>query len=571
MIALSGFTGEIPILNSRTLPPNAAQIARNSRFRAGILEPIPRAAEIHDFGAPVVTAFKDGVTWLGWESAVDVARGPIAQDRLYYTGDGVPKMRVGGDVYPLALPAPTVAPDVVNSAAPSTIAEAVFWAYTWVTEFDEESPPSPLSDEILVSSGITQTVDGFGTPPAGRGVDRIRLYRTQTSATGATDLFFAGEIAVATTSFAFDAAATPLQEAITTRDYDPPPASLSGLISLPNGMMAAFDGKEVYFSEPYRPHAWPEKYVLAVDFQIVALVGFASSVAILTSGTPYVAQGFTPETMTMEKMEVFMPCLSRRAVVDIGTAAFYPSVDGLAMISGGGVEIVTRSLFSREQWAFMSPETMVAQRHEGKYLFTRRVSAFGLFDCGGVTGWPELDLDVTLETPPPGAPDLADYPVFDLGDPFSAFGDSRLGVLDLTQGNTSFSDSDEVSAVYMGVDPVTSSAFLLDQDGVVYEWERPFSPRSTLFWRSRRFTSSTPRSYGAVFVRSDAPLADGDAVKVRIYGDGQMIREITQANRVARLPGNRQFTEWEVEIEANIGVVSVLVGYTPEDVSREVA
>jgi hypothetical protein len=565
MITVSKFTGEIPILNRRTLPANGAQIARNCNFRAGILQPIPRATLVHDFEGPILTAFKNGASWLGWNAVVDVARGPIAQDRLYYTGDGVPKMRAGSTVYNLALPRPTGAPTVTNNTTPSGIEEAVFWAYTWVTSFGEESQPSPLSAQILTSYGVAQTVTGFSTPPSSRGVSHIRLYRSQTSVTGATDLFFAAEIPIATTSLVFDPVATPLQEAITTRDYDPPPATLAGLIALPNGMMAAFVGKEVFFSEPYRPHAWPEKYALAVDHTIIALVGFGSSVAVLTDGTPYVAQGFTPEAMVMEKMEVFMPCLSKRGVVDIGNAALFPSIDGLASISATGAEIVTRNLFSREQWSFMSPSTMVAQRHEGKYLFTRRVSEFSILDCGGASGW--ADPDVIIVGPDASDPNITSYPVYNLGNAFSAFGEQRMGVLDFAEGASSFSDSDEIAAVYMGTDLTTASAFLVDADGKVFEWERPFAPRTTMFWKSRRFTSSVPASYGAVFVRSDDVKAEGDILKVRVYGDGVALREITKTNCVERLPGDRQYQEWEIEIEANTGVVSVAIGVTPDEVA----
>ena len=36
-------------------------------------------------------------------------------------------------------------------------------------------------------------------------------------------------------------------------------------------MIAGWKDNEVWFCEPYRPHAWPVKYVVNVDYPIVGL------------------------------------------------------------------------------------------------------------------------------------------------------------------------------------------------------------------------------------------------------------------------------------------------------------
>lgn len=572
-VTLIGFQGQIPRVDARMLPPNAAQVARNCAFKEGTLAPIRQTADVHTFGDSVSTIFLDGATWLGWSSpSVSVARGPVATDRLYYTGDGAPKMRTGGTVYALALPAPSVAPTVTNLSSPGAISETVYFAYTWVTSFGEESPPSPLSAAIQHSPGVDQRVSGFGTPPASRGVTSIRIYRSQTAASGATALLFAAEVPVATVQHDYDSIANPLGEVIPSTDYDPPPDGLTGLVSLPNGMMAAFSGRDLYFCEPYIPHAWPEKYVLTVDFPIVGLVGFGSNLAVLTTGTPYVAQGLAPENMAIEKLEAGLPCVSRRGIVDLGYAAIYPSAEGLVLISGSQTDLITRAIFTREQWQELSPGTISAARFERKYLFTRNVSSFDLFDGGAAAGWGGA-LDDTLDSSGvtlAGGAGL--YSIYDFGSPGASFGQQRVGILDLEGAAPSFVDTDIALPAAMFYDETTTNLYMLDEDEVtVLRWEDARAPSATLTWRSKLFSGSMPSSYGAIFVRTVRPLTTDDTFTVEVFGDGGSKRIITRSNTCERLPGDSLHTEWEVEITSSVAVVAVYLGATPDDVLKVAA
>src|SRR5690606_18334280 len=105
-----------------------------------------------------------------------------------------------------------------------------------------------------------------------------------------------------------------------SRHWTAPPDALSGLTAMPNGMMAAFVGKDLYFCEPFRPHAWPEIYVLTTDFPIVALGALGTTLWVLTEGYPYRVSGTTPGSMVMDKVEANLPCVNARAVVDLGHA-----------------------------------------------------------------------------------------------------------------------------------------------------------------------------------------------------------------------------------------------------------
>lgn len=567
-IVLRGFTGEVPKLHKRVLPQNAAQLSMNASFRDGTLSPIQKPKQIATVPAGTLTIFNDGETWHSWPVDVDVVRAPVASDRLYFTGAGTPKMRVSAVDYDLALPAPAAAPTVANASTvteATASAEAVYWAYTWVTQFGEESPPSPLSAMSWTVATVNQTISAFSSTPAARGITHRRLYRSQTSATGATELMFAAEIPIATTSYSFNIVSTPLGEAIPSKDFDTPPATMLGITAMPNGMMAAFDGKELLFCEPYIPHAWPVKYALTVDSDIVGLVSFGSNLAVLTKGAPYVVQGLHPSSMSMERLESGAPCLSARGIVDLGYAAVYPSVDGLMMITGSQTENITASLFAREQWQAMSPETMMAARFDGAYVFSRRVTEYDLFDGGNAAGWSGAE-DVIFDAGGAVLTDPPSYIEMDLGGAYSAFGDTRFAIIDTATNPPSFTDTNIIHPEGLFFDPATTELFIVDATGAISGWMSSGSEVGTSLWKSKLFSSASAQAFGAAFVRTSRPIADGDSFAVRVYGDGLLMREITSANEIQRLPSSRMPLEFEIEIESSVPIVAVAIAHTPSQV-----
>ncbi|MBK3745446.1 hypothetical protein G3A39_40490, partial [Paraburkholderia aspalathi] len=267
--------------------------------------------------------------------------------------------------------------NLVNGSVSADLSQTILYAYTWVTKFDEESEPSDLSAELLWDQGLTVTLTGFSSPPTTRGVDRMRIYRSQTSSLGVTELYFIAERTATTEPFVDESLV--INEPIPSTNFNPPPDGLSGIISLPNGMMAAFDGKRLYFCEPFIPHAWPESYVLTTDYPIVGLGSFGGSMAIMTTGLPYVVSGNAPENMVMEKIETNYPCINARGIVDLGYAIAYPSHGGLVAVSSAGAKIVSDSLFTRDQWLELSPSSFIAGQFSGRYL-----ASYSYFDIENI-------------------------------------------------------------------------------------------------------------------------------------------------------------------------------------------
>jgi hypothetical protein len=155
-IVIETFSGEVPLHRASPyrLAPAQAQRALNCRLTAGELEPLRGHAFICTL--PTVgtkSIYRHGSEWMSWAAVVNVVRGPIAEDqynRVYWTGDGVPKVRglVNSvmTTLPLGLPAPAAAPTVAVSAATTTTGEGEEetttittpgWSRQWLYWYEE--------------------------------------------------------------------------------------------------------------------------------------------------------------------------------------------------------------------------------------------------------------------------------------------------------------------------------------------------------------------------------------------------------------------------------------------------
>ncbi|MBA2658805.1 MAG: hypothetical protein H0U72_04450 [Nitrosospira sp.] len=163
---IAGFSGLVPRLAKQLLAPNQAQVATNCRLTSGDLRPMNAPSLVFSLiiDGDIVSMFrmeKDGnEKWLVWDKDVDVARSPVAGDssrRFYYTGDGEPRTSdfdLAGAA-PAASPTasgcyvlgvfPPLAPPIVTPAAGTGELVTRSYVYTFVTQWGEESRPSPAS------------------------------------------------------------------------------------------------------------------------------------------------------------------------------------------------------------------------------------------------------------------------------------------------------------------------------------------------------------------------------------------------------------------------------------------
>lgn len=410
MIVLQNMGGIAPVLTPATLPDAMAQTASNLVLYKGGVCPLKDTTT-------VATPTKSGVKktiyrfgldqpetqyWFSWTTDVRVVKGPIASDttqRTYYTGDGVPKKTdmtlalTGGTSYPMAaynlgVPAPTAAPTLtqVPGTGPTT-QESRAYVYTNVTAWGEESGPSPAAIGTADASHIVKLSNFEAVPTGSYSIAKRYIYRTVTSSSG-TNYYWVGEITAAATEFTDSTPATGIGEVLMTLDWDTPPDDLSGLIALPSGALCGYSPslKAVCFSVPNFPYAWPAKYRLTTDYEIVAVAPAGQGVVVLTTGYPYFINTGDPESASMIRINEEAPCVSARSVVNVKGDVIYASPNGLVSIGQNGTTLLTEKMFDRESWqATVNPTTMFAVKWDNKYVAFMESGGFVLDINGNLT------------------------------------------------------------------------------------------------------------------------------------------------------------------------------------------
>lgn len=578
VIKLSAFAGEKPLITARLLPDTAATAAFNARLNDGALtpsnKPVPTGHDAGDLSHK--TIYRHLGEWLSWSGVVSAAPGPVAEERLYYTGDGVPKMRVSGVVYNLAVPRPTATPVAAASGTGSGDTQSRTYVWTWVTDFSEESAPSPASAIIDWKPGQTVTLSGFEAAPTGRAISRQRIYRSQTGSSG-TFLYLIADRVASAANFVDNIAVDAFQEPLPSSDWNAPVDGLSGLTVLPNGMMAAFSGKSVYFCEPYRPHAWPEKYSQACETEVVGLRAIGTGLVVMTKGQPYFWSGSTPDTMQGGKLEGELPCINARGIVDLGFAICYPSNLGLVIVrADGSIAIATMELFDRDTWLAFDPTSIVAAQHMSNY-----VMFYSTLDPAGQPFRGCLMLNVNAAQYLVRGTEVADA-VFsspdDQGLYFKRAGETGISRFDSPDGapDTLYWRSKE----FWLTRPVSMGAILIDLgDGLTLKSQlnidaehAEIDEQNVEFFAAPFLSAINERPINALAINDDPMLTypSPQEIQVNVYADKKLVCSVAKAGAVGRLPAGFTARCWEVDVSCNIQVDQVIIAGTVDELRNAV-
>ena len=228
------------------------------------------------------------------------------------------------------------------------------YVYTYVNTYGEEGPPSPpglvtTSPVIGVSvNAVKDAITGYAP------IKEIRIYRTPTGSTIA-DYFYVGTLGVLSGSGSFiftdNVKGEMLNEALSSTEYYPPNQALTGLMQLPNGILAAWMGNELHFSEAYKPWAWPPKYVKTLPTNIVGGIVHGSGAVVTTRSHPHLVSGVSPDSMTVSKINVDQAGSSKWAIAVVDGVVMYASNDGLVALTGASASLMQgQKFFTREVW-----------------------------------------------------------------------------------------------------------------------------------------------------------------------------------------------------------------------------
>lgn len=229
------------------------------------------------------------------------------------------------------------------------------YVYTYVNTYGEEGPPSEptiVQTSPIADVTITATLDAVGSYAP---IKEIRAYRTPTGSTIA-DYFYVGSKSVlgqapGTFSETDSVKAEMLNEALASTYYYPPPSGLVGLMALPNGILCAWKGNELWFSEGYKPWAWNPNYVKPLPASIVGGIAHGAGAVVTTVKNPYLVSGVSPDSMSTAKLNVDQAGVSKWSIAVVDGAVVYASHDGLVTLTGGMASLAQgQKFFTREAW-----------------------------------------------------------------------------------------------------------------------------------------------------------------------------------------------------------------------------
>jgi hypothetical protein len=491
-ISLRKFGGMVPKLGDQILPDFSSTNAENTYLFSGELQPFRQPGELEDFGTwggnTLVRAYRlptsSSDEWVGFESnEARLVKGPLVNDsynRYYWTEPSASPMyntlariQASSDPYLLGVPQPTNTPTMnVTSGTENTVTRA--YVFTYVTTHGEEGPPS----EPVIDTGYddgTWTLANMNTtsPDADIPITHKNIYRTITGVSGTADYHFVAQITLATASYA-DTETTDdvsLNDVCESWSYYPPPSGLQGLIAHPNGFLMGYDGRDLYFSEPYLPHAWPPEYVVSTSSDIMGMGVFGQTAVVPTQDFPYVATGVNPAAITFTKINTPEPCECSCGVVSFPSGVYYPSSNGLVLVNARGIQVVTEPLMTREQWQAYSPSSIKAARYFNSYMGFYGSNAGFIIDLNSeIANFVELGTDW---------------------------------------------DVDNISS-----DQYSGDVFVT-RDNVIYQWNPLTTLPNSYIWESKEFDTPKPTNFGAARIEWRTPpynyYSDADIAEITTY------------------------------------------------------
>ena len=589
LIAIDRFDGEIPRMGEKLLPATASRAAINTRLYSGELQAWYSPLQVLSApvtGNPVQSIYRFGRSrapsdfeyWTVSQDDVDFALPPVADntdERTYYT-DGVrPKVTtyamaisnpasVPTDYYWLGIPKPADLVSAVVSGAVGVDTETRVYVYTYVNSFGEEGQPSePVTVTWTTGQTTTLTFPTFSVD-AKYHIAGIRVYRSFSSSIDASDYLLVNttaDLATSTVTYADTIDYAALGEALATIGYDLPPDELRGILALPNGVMAGFLRNELCLSEAFQPFAWPERYRLTVDTEIVGIGAIGQDVVIVTKGEPHVATGSDPSNYTATKLPLPQAGTSKRAIIATGGSVVYTSPDGLVEVTAGAPSVLTDRFFTRREWQALIPTTMRLAYHDNRILGFFK----GYADDSGNTETAVVGLAI-VGLAVVGVGDFQDRAI--AGQAIAGRAVAGRVASSYIEGGFVFDPRSETSgwteldyyadAVYIDLQ---RDALYLYVNGAIVKFDSSVS-RDSYTWRSKKFVLPYPTNLGAAII--DA--VSYNDLTFNLYVDGELKATRAVVNREPfRLPSGFKGRDVEIELVGSDTVQRVHVSNTIQE------
>lgn len=440
---VQAFSGLSPRTPATALPANAASIAENIDFGYGELRSLKGDFKLTDLGFAAESVWsEDGLTFYAWPDDVDAIVSPLqsgaASDWIYYTTStdflrahrstttaigampnlsyrvGVPRptgklaITVVDPVVPAApvakvdaLPADTYATRLaaaqatLNAQQVGAVQQGTYtraYTFTYANPYEEEGPPAdPVTvnvkyvtvNNVTTYSTVTLqlTFDPVGPYVPFTGA---RIYRTSDGGT-TTDYYYAMTIGYSGGSVTAvdDVAEGDLNEVLDSINAYPPDPALKGLMNVGNGILSAWKGNELWFSDPYRPWSWPPSYMLTFGHSIVGALPYSGGALVTTTAAPWMVSGVSPDAMGQISLGIPQAGVSKWSMLAMKGVAMYACNDGIMMVNGGQPDMsLSERFFTRQVWQQLygpGLASMEFAEYDGKLIVFSKANVFPAF------------------------------------------------------------------------------------------------------------------------------------------------------------------------------------------------
>lgn len=616
---LENFGGMLPIASRRLLPESMATLAVNAFMRSGevrgIRQPSPikvfapsptykRASRIPDPGAPSTPVWFPFVSSHG-----KIFPNPIVNDLydryIHIDGNAVgtptyaqvnslARIKLGLPSLQLGVPTPTVAPGVAVAGGSGTVTTRSY-VYTFVNAFDEEGPPSPPTVVSGFQNGVWN-ITGMTYPgtAVARGLTRLRVYRTVTGNNG-TEFYRVAEVAYPGGTYADTRLASVIAQEgnILQSTFWTEPLPMEGIIAMPNGFFAGWDGKNVYFSEPYRPWAWPSAYTISTAFRVLDCGVIDQTLVILTQKNPEFASGAHPNAIVVSRSSQIEPCAVVESVAQSSDSVFYASPNGIVQITAGGMQVATRNVITRDQWQEgYLPKISSAVIYDSQYIATSVTPlGFSIDMRGERSGIIDLVNDGIIECiwsdPYTGeAHFMMGNTVYQWDAPGRAFAVAtwvspeyqfpkpiNLGAIKVSL-DPRYSISDTAPPVLEEIAPPTGGPWL--EYAALSNYMVPNGPvvNGDAEWGSYPPGNGPPAAvwpywYGVVPVYDVAPLPEGNVCSITVVCNGLNVwQRVVESGVMYRLPSGFKSDLWQIYVKTRVPVLNIQIAETGKELAN---
>lgn len=407
------FSGIAPRIAPRLLPATLAQEALDVKLWSGELRPHYADEILQYIPSNIQSIYRykwknKTYNWLMWPYETRVAKGPVYDDennRIYFMNQGGffvtdssllldqdynTTFTPGESCYHVAIPQPRQSDIWVSGGTGSGDVESRSYVYCYVRQWpdgtiDVGKSSGPLKNfndrsryTVDVRPGQTVAVsmeDPLLTHHNGavRGINKIYIYRSEVTSAGQAVYSYVDQFDVNTERVTNNPNAvwktnyyeytdskpnTSLGEACPSLYWDAPVDGLKGLVSLQNGLFAAYKDSTVYVSDWNAPHAWPYEHTVTIDYPIVGLGSFGNTIVVCTEAAPVLIVVQDPTNPTTKAIQENCPCVSADSIVNTRNGVIFASQNGLVLINSTSPTFITEKLLTQDEWLPLHPESL---------------------------------------------------------------------------------------------------------------------------------------------------------------------------------------------------------------------